>query len=156
MSTSTSNNKSTEEIIEAAKKILENSEKRVQENASNHQSIQNEDNNSLLTPPSYIDNLETRYNPFTASKYDEEIDWNFDTKKSNDVGDLRAEAQGGWGRFKDAIIGDEIYRGKEYESKSPGEKVFTGIFWAIVLQKSRPILLILIAVAIVIFVRRRR
>ena len=145
-----------DETYEKAKKILENSEKRVQSNTLRHINNSDIENNSILTPPSYNDSFEKRYDPFNKSKYDDKISWSFNPNGSNDVGDLRAEAQGGWGRFKNAIIGDEIYRGKEYESKSPGEKVFTGIFWADVLQKSRPILLILIVVAIVIFVRRRR
>lgn len=40
----------------------------------------------------------------TKSKYDSKINWNIDPLGSNDIGDKRAEAQGFWGRLKDATI----------------------------------------------------
>ncbi len=155
---SLSNNNDTKDDDDDYNKIKERIRREIYEDMDriNERIMSNKENNNLLTNSDYHNNIETRYNPYQKSKYDDKISWTYNSFKSNDVGDLRAEAQGGWGRFKDAIIGDEIYRGKEYESKSPGEKVFTGIFWADVLQKSRPILLILIVVAIVIFVRCRR
>lgn len=38
------------------------------------------------------------------SNIDEKIDWNYSTGQSNDIGDLRAEAQGHWGRLKTATM----------------------------------------------------
>lgn len=35
---------------------------------------------------------------------DEKIDWNYNPGKSNDIGDLRAEAQGAWGRLKTSTM----------------------------------------------------
>lgn len=149
----TSNSKTNDDAFNTFKKNIEDNA----ENEILNSSVEGSRKKSaFISSPSINDNIDTRLSYFDKSKYDEDINWNTTKQYGIDIGDLRAEAQGGWGRFKDAIIGDEIYRGKEYESKSPGEKVFTSIFWAIVLQKSRPILLILIVVAIVIFVRRRR
>ena len=132
------------------KKMIEDDANNLINNSSNHKK------SAFISAPSVYDNIDTRATYFESSKYDNKINWNTSRQYGSDINDLRAEAQGHWGRFKDAIIGDKIYSGKEYESKTTFEKLFTGIFWAILLQKARFILLILIVVAIVIFVRRRR
>ena len=54
------------------------------------------------------------------SKYDYDINWNDNPFKSNDVGDLRAEAQGNWGRLKDAAINNITIAGTTALSSSIG------------------------------------
>lgn len=78
------------------------------------------ENNDGLTDSDYANNLERRYNPFQKSKYDEDISWTFHADESNDVGDLRAEAQGNWGRLKDAAINNITIAGTTALSSSIG------------------------------------
>ena len=54
------------------------------------------------------------------SKYDYDINWNDNPFKSNDIGDLRAEAQGGLGRLKDATINNITIAGTTALSSSIG------------------------------------
>ena len=77
-------------------------------------------NNNLLSVPSTEDYMERRYNRDERSKYDDDISWTFSAYGSNDVGDLRAEAQGGWGRLKDAAINNITIAGTTALSSSIG------------------------------------
>ena len=50
------------------------------------------------------------------SEYDKSINWNYDPLSSNDIGDKRAEAQGVWGRLKDATMNNVTILGTSLAS----------------------------------------
>lgn len=100
--------------------IKKNIQNNLYESALGLESLKNAKNNNLLSVPTLEDNIERRYDRSNSSKYDDEISWTYNSFKSNDVGDLRAEAQGNWGRLKDAAINNITIAGTTALSSSIG------------------------------------
>lgn len=80
----------------------------------------NNDESVFISDKSLYDNMDKRASYFNTSKYDDEISWNTDPKYGYDINDLRAEAQGGLGRLKDATINNITIAGTTALSSSIG------------------------------------